>query len=48
MARKPQTQSTPQVAPASQADVTFTQLVLVTMQIYGNCTAYSGGSRKPH
>ncbi len=42
MARKPQTRPASRPASASpQSDVAFAQLLLVTMQIYGSCKAYS-------
>lgn len=49
MARKSEKHPTPQLAPASpQSDVAFAQLLLVTMQIYGNCKPYGRGTRQAH
>jgi len=49
MARKSQKHPAPQLAPASpQSDVAFAQLLLVTMQIYGNCKPYGRGTRQAH
>lgn len=46
MARKSSKHPVSRPAPASpQSDVAFAQLLLVTMQIYGNCKSYGRGTR---
>jgi hypothetical protein len=46
MARKLQTRPASRPTSVSpQSDVAFAQLLLVTMQIYGNCKPYNRGTR---